>query len=380
MAFDFPSAPTNGQEYVSGDVTYTWNGYGWAIKDTSGAVTDAPANGLDHWRNDGAWVVGDWNSLDSKPTEFPPSYHLHNSDDVMGLDESLANLTSANTAQDAVIALKADTTYVDSQNAAQDATLAGKANITYVDAQNATQDTAIGLKADRTYVDTQNSAQDAVIAAKEPSIAPGTTAQYWRGDKSWASFPSPGLAEAPVDGWEYVRVNGIWRQQSRTFDLNGVTNLDIFVPAHARFALIDGFVFNPAGIGVRVSFDGVNYPAGASDYQIAGGSHNTGTSGFVTNALTSGSLMSLTVAGDSVALAHSFDAKVLLKRVTTGQLFSSHTYARAYNSAAAMQYRSWWATSNLTLAASGSNLAVNALRLTGVTPMANGSYVTVRWA
>jgi hypothetical protein len=32
MAFDFPSSPTNGQEYTSGLVTYVYNGVGWGVK------------------------------------------------------------------------------------------------------------------------------------------------------------------------------------------------------------------------------------------------------------------------------------------------------------------------------------------------------------
>jgi len=32
MAFDFPTGPTNGQEYTFGGVTFVWNGYGWTIK------------------------------------------------------------------------------------------------------------------------------------------------------------------------------------------------------------------------------------------------------------------------------------------------------------------------------------------------------------
>ncbi|HEX6825737.1 MAG TPA: tail fiber domain-containing protein [Nitrospiraceae bacterium] len=32
MAFDFPSSPTNGQEYTSGSITFVWNGYGWTVK------------------------------------------------------------------------------------------------------------------------------------------------------------------------------------------------------------------------------------------------------------------------------------------------------------------------------------------------------------
>src|SRR5690606_33212903 len=33
------------------------------------------------------------------------------------------------------------------------------------------------------------------LAAKEPSISAGTTAQYWRGDKTWQTLPSPGISD-----------------------------------------------------------------------------------------------------------------------------------------------------------------------------------------
>ena len=36
MAFDFPSSPTNGQEFASGGATYVWNGYGWRWKMSGG--------------------------------------------------------------------------------------------------------------------------------------------------------------------------------------------------------------------------------------------------------------------------------------------------------------------------------------------------------
>ena len=35
--FNFPSSPTVGQEYSSGGIYYTWNGYGWALKSETDA-------------------------------------------------------------------------------------------------------------------------------------------------------------------------------------------------------------------------------------------------------------------------------------------------------------------------------------------------------
>lgn len=44
----------------------------------------------------------------------------------------------------------------------------------------------------------------------EPTIAPGTTAQYWRGDKTWQTLPAPGISDAPSDGNTYGRLNAAW--------------------------------------------------------------------------------------------------------------------------------------------------------------------------
>jgi hypothetical protein len=40
MAFDFPAAPVLNDEYTSGGVTYVFNGQGWTLKASGGAVTD----------------------------------------------------------------------------------------------------------------------------------------------------------------------------------------------------------------------------------------------------------------------------------------------------------------------------------------------------
>lgn len=48
------------------------------------------------------------------------------------------------------------------------------------------------------------------LSGKEPTITVGTTAQYWRGDKSWQTLPSPGIGEAPNDGQQYARQSLGW--------------------------------------------------------------------------------------------------------------------------------------------------------------------------
>ena len=57
-----------------------------------------------------------------------------------------------------------------------------------------------------------SSATQTALNAKEPTIAIGTTAQYWRGDKSWQALPSAGIADAPNDNDSYARENLGWKK------------------------------------------------------------------------------------------------------------------------------------------------------------------------
>ena len=48
------------------------------------------------------------------------------------------------------------------------------------------------------------------LDAKEPTITAGTTAQYWRGDKTWQILPPAGIGDAPTDGQQYARQSAAW--------------------------------------------------------------------------------------------------------------------------------------------------------------------------
>jgi hypothetical protein len=209
MGYNFPTAPTPGQEFEVDGIVYVWNGYGWEIK----VGGDAPEDGADYWRNNGAWIVGNWDALDEKPTSFPPGPHLHAIADVTGLQAQLDAINTKNTDQDATLTAKADKTYVDAQNGAQDTAIATKADKAYVDTQNAAQDTLIVGKADKTYVDAQNVAQDNVINSKEPAITPGTTGDYWRGDKTWQPLISGVTVSDNVPA--SALVNSLWWESDK---------------------------------------------------------------------------------------------------------------------------------------------------------------------
>ena len=72
------------------------------------------------------------------------------------------------------------------------------------------QSSAAFAAATHTHAQSDITGLPTALSGKEPTITAGTTAQYWRGDKSWQTLPAAGIADAPNDGKMYFRKNGAW--------------------------------------------------------------------------------------------------------------------------------------------------------------------------
>jgi hypothetical protein len=68
-------------------------------------------------------------------------------------------------------------------------------------------DPTVVTPAAKTVLDDPTTAAMRTTLGAEPVITAGTTAQYWRGDKSWQTLPAPGIDQTTADG-RYVNVTG----------------------------------------------------------------------------------------------------------------------------------------------------------------------------
>jgi hypothetical protein len=120
----------------------------------------------------------------------------------------------------------------------------------------------------------------------------------------WVQFNiAPLPTFPPSDGGEYVMVNGVWRLKSQSFNLDGLSQLDIQIPTTARLArlALSARLSATGQIYMRWSGDGTTFVAGASDYIYGGAIHNSGSAAYGGQATVSGGAVVLTPYSDNLA-------------------------------------------------------------------------------
>lgn len=197
----------------------------------------------------------------------------------------------------------------------------------------------------------------------------------------WVQVSGSSIPDAPADGNEYVRVNGVWRLSKQNFDLAGLTTQDISVPAWGPIQVrLSVFIYvgSPSTLSIRVSQDGTTFPSGATDYSTAGFWHRS-DNGALTNATnTNGNLWSIAGVSDHPAIPQQADTMITLVRSTTGQAFGFRTRGSGYNLAGGMQFQTYY-YNGYTPGATWTALALKAIRLMSSVAPGVGSRLTVEW-
>jgi hypothetical protein len=205
----------------------------------------------------------------------------------------------------------------------------------------------------------------------------------WNGYAWVGGIPGAG-ADAPSDGGEYVRVNGVWRLKEQSFTLDGLTQQDITVPTGAKQVQLVGNAYwlaTVSGLGLRVSFDGTTFLAGATDYSLGGyPSHSSGSAGFLGTTAGGAAFLPLTNAHDHLTLPALFTAEMNLVKNNT-YFFMFKSYGKSYYSLAQNLFSTIWPVGFPATAAAASALRVVTLRVfwgSGGT-FGPGSTVSARW-
>ena len=217
----------------------------------------------------------------------------------------------------------------------------------------------------------------------------GGIAYTWNG-YAWVGGGQPAAgADAPSDGGEYVRVNGVWRLKEQNFTPVG-TILDVTVPANARMAKIVAYLYPTTATATQaamvVSADGTNFCVTLNDYYYAGFIHGTGNavpSNVINVPMTGASSLPL-IPGNSTSTNDiaSIIMTLQLIRPAPATNWNAHIVSHVYLSPAAQLNSDFIYRGYITGAsAAGSALALKILRFSfnGANTYAAGTSINIAW-
>jgi hypothetical protein len=165
----------------------------------------------------------------------------------------------------------------------------------------------------------------------------------WQWDGTvWKLVSSVAIADAPSDGNEYVRVNGVWRLKHQMFNPTGAAGQNITVPVPAKAARVYGKIYlgtQPSAPLLRASADGSTFLSGASDYSVASTTLPTGTGTSPAKAVAAAaSGMPLATTTDVTNIPVTFDLDLMVSKPASPALFGARWHGSSYNTNAATGY------------------------------------------
>jgi len=193
------------------------------------------------------------------------------------------------------------------------------------------------------------------------------------------------VPEAPADGWQYTRVNGVWRPTERTFVLDGLLQQEFIVPSFAKGVQINGSVYtgSASGLpGLHISTDGTNYIAGSTPYTVMAMYHDSGTSPYYgTQGAVAAPSMQLGFGGDNLNVPQSFIAEMGLVTATT--IIGCRAHATSYRNTAPLGTRTVLSFNYTNVPAGTQRVQkfrlINGSVVTPTLAFAANSYCTVKW-
>jgi len=198
----------------------------------------------------------------------------------------------------------------------------------------------------------------------------------WIGDA--ASVPiSNAIADCPSDGGEYVRVNGVWRLKSQSFDFTGKATQDVVVPPSAKMASITASIQPTAtagGLYAQFSGDGTTFLT-SSNYFSNGPYHTVSPAQYLTQSGRTGTGWELSGGHDNSTVPIIATVEMSLQRASDAN-FTYRSHSASYHSTTA--YFTAWYSGYVASSVVPGILAIKALRFYGVTGKA-GSVLSVEW-
>jgi hypothetical protein len=198
----------------------------------------------------------------------------------------------------------------------------------------------------------------------------------------WVEVVSSSMPDPPADGNEYVRVNGVWRLKSQSYDLAGKTSQDFAVPAWGpSIARLSLWAQIPSAMYqmLRFSGDGTTFYAGATDYQMTGFTHYTGSLGFANMVQGNNTEVLLTTQGDNLTILQSSIVTLILKRGATG-LITWQVRGETFGSSATVLFATNMLTGYLNGPVLPANSSIKALRWATSSAVAlTTGWLTVEW-